>query len=103
MKQKFKRGDRVHIAKKMPSMMSHFDKDLDAIIAYSYNDEYGGGPQMVPEDKEDDEIEPYGTDEYAVYILPEGYFCAWYPEALLTAVKGAHGLRLAETLKLRHL
>jgi hypothetical protein len=42
MTQKFKRGDKVHIAKDLWPSMPHFDNDRDAIIIGSYRDQYGG-------------------------------------------------------------
>lgn len=84
-KQKFPIGTRVYIAKDLGKFMSHFHGDVEAIILYSYAQEFGG----------DD------VHDYAVYILSgEGTgFCAWYHENQLTKIKGPYGTKLA--LKLR--
>src|ERR1035437_8100292 len=81
-KQKFHRGDRVHIGK-MPSYMAHFPSNCDAIVANSYDDEYGC-----------DDIKSFG-----VYILPDGNYNAWYEECQLTKIKGPHGRTMAGYFK----
>lgn len=42
MKQKFRRFTKVHVCKKMPSYMSHFESDFDAIVEGTYSQLYGG-------------------------------------------------------------
>lgn len=69
-RQKFHTGDRVRIAAKMPTYMSHFPKDRDATILYSYYDKYGG------ENKE---------PNYALDLDGFGY-CSWYNEYLLRRI-----------------
>lgn len=81
-KQKFQRGDRVHIAKDLGKHMSHFQNDVDAIILYSYHNMFGG------EDR----------DNWCVYLLPNGGSCAWYKTEQLTKIKGPRGKRLANKL-----
>ncbi len=66
--QKFKRGDVVHIAADLGQSMSHFEKDEDVVILYSYADEYGG----------DD------TKSYSVLFVKGGNEVSWYDEHQLT-------------------
>lgn len=68
--QKFKRGNLVHIAKDLGSMMSHFDNDKDAIIVGSYADQYGGS----------------NTESYTVMFVETGGECSWYEEHQLTLI-----------------
>lgn len=68
--QKFKRGNLVHIAKDLGSMMNHFDNDKDAIIVGSYADQYGGG----------------NTKSYTVMFVETGSECSWYEEQQLTLI-----------------
>lgn len=68
--QKFKRGNLVHIAKDLGSMMNHFENDKDAIIVGSYADQFGG-----------DE-----TTKYTVMFLDTGDRCSWYQEWQLTLI-----------------
>jgi hypothetical protein len=42
MKQKFLQGSRVRVCKEMPDCMSHFHKDFEAIVEYTYSQAYGG-------------------------------------------------------------
>jgi hypothetical protein len=70
MKQKFRQGDRVSIAKKLPSNMSHFVGGKNATVEYSYAERYGRG------DKEK-------NHQYSLNIDGIGG-TAWYPEELLT-------------------
>ena len=42
-KQKYPRGTRVFITKDLPSSMSHFPKGLEAIVQYTYYQQYGIG------------------------------------------------------------
>jgi len=70
-KQKFQRHDLVHIDKEMPSWMSHFTSDKDAIVLYSNRERGGGSSENDP--------------EYALYIEGKG-FSAWYNECQLTLI-----------------
>ena len=75
-KQKFHKGDLVRIAKDLGPSMSHFPSDCDALILYSYAEEYGG----------------YDTTSYAVFVKDRG-FSAWYHEPQLSLLeRGCHGL-----------
>lgn len=88
-KQQFHRGDRVHIGK-MPKTMSHFEGDVDAIVLYSYADEY---PHWSGEREK---------HEYAVYVLKPGHgFAAWYDSYQLKKIRGKHGRRYADKLDYR--
>lgn len=68
--QKFKRGDKVHIAKDLGQCMAHFTKDRDAIIIGSYRDQYGG-----------DDI-----DSWTVMFCDTGSKCSWYCTSQLTLI-----------------
>ena len=72
-KQKFHRGDVVHIAKDLGSLMAHFDADKDAIVMGSYRDQYGGS----------------NTRDYTLMFCDTGYECSWYQEEQLTFLR--HG------------
>lgn len=82
--QKFKRGDKVRIAKNLGPFKQHFKNDCDAIILSSYKDKYGGS----------------GRDEkeYTVLFVDEGYECAWYEDDELTFIEhvGEHGIELVK-------
>ena len=80
MKQKFHVGDRVRIDKEMPACMSHFPHDVEALVLHSYYDMHLIDPYKYGGDEN-------GKKEYAVYILPDRGFCAWYMEDQLTRVK----------------
>ena len=88
--QKFKRGSLVHVDKDMPPMMIHFNSDFDAIIQYSYEQEYGGGMEDGEEHK------------YSLIVLNESGQAinevAWYYEHQLTLVSAdiAKGLAIIE-------
>lgn len=69
-KQKFKRGDLVMIAKDLGPGMSHFASDCEAIVLYSYADEYGGS----------------NTEDYGLFIKGKGT-SAWYYEHQLTLIE----------------
>lgn len=73
MSQKFKRGDKVHIAASLGSSMAHFQADKDAIIIGSYRDEYGGGPEK--------------EKQYTVLMCDNGGRCSWYYDEQLTFVE----------------
>ena len=73
-KQKFHKDDLVHISKDLGPHMSHFEKDLDAIVLGSYNEDCGTGD-------EDEE----GT-EYGLFVKGHGKIY-WYQENQLTLIK----------------
>lgn len=83
MKQKFKRGNLVHIAKELGSMMSHFENDKDVIIVGSYADQYGGN----------------NTKSYTV-MFEDGNTSSWYEESQLTLINEG-GEHLFEEAKKR--
>lgn len=66
MKQKFKKGSLVRVVKDLGMSMSHFTSDCDAIVMYTYNQQYGGG----------------NIDSYCLYIKGEGE-TSWYKESQL--------------------
>jgi len=88
--QKFQRGQRVKIANKLPSYMSHFESNCEAIVKYTYKEKYGGGIAQAK--------------EYSLYILVKpdtdivdlesgkikhdlrGYSVSWYEENQLTLI-----------------
>lgn len=82
-KQKFKRGDLVHIAKDLGPYMSHFDNDCDAIILGSYRDQYGGEDNV---------------DDWSVLFCDSGGECSWYHTNQLTFIKhvGDDGIKKVE-------
>ena len=69
--QKFKRCDVVHIKPDLPSYMSHFEKDKDAVILHSYAEKYGGAD----------------TNNYAVLLIDSGTDVAWYNSENLIFVR----------------
>jgi len=68
--QKFPNGSRVHIAKDLGCMMSHFESDLDATVKYTYDHAYGGG----------------NVTSYCLDIDGVGEV-SWYEEHQLTLIK----------------
>ena len=70
--QKFQRYDLVHITKDLGDSMSRFTSDVDAIVLYSYHQEYGG--------------EQIGEAKYALYIKEKGH-TAWYYDWQLTLIE----------------
>lgn len=70
MEQKFKRGDYVKVAKNLGSSMSHFKSDCEAIVCYSYKDEFGG----------------YDTQSYCIHIKGYGEV-SWYYEHQLELIE----------------
>lgn len=87
-KQKFLRGERVHIASDLGPTMKHFRSGVDAIIDYSYSDCYGG----------------HNTKSYCLLVLGEHPSrSAWYYEHQLTKVKGTRlaGEKLLQRYKNR--
>ena len=71
MKQKFSKFSFVHVCKKMPKEMSHFESDFDAIVEGTYSQLYGGKD----------------INSYSLYMLEKGKIIdniAWYYEKQLT-------------------
>ena len=64
MAQKFFKGDRVRIARDLGPMMSHFEKDCEAIVMYSYAEQYGGSGK--------------DAEQFSLYILPNRGETSWY-------------------------
>jgi len=69
-KQKFKKGDLVHVAKDLGSCMSHFENDVDAVVIGSYKDKYGGS----------------NTKSYTLHLKGQGEV-SWYEEHQLTLIE----------------
>jgi hypothetical protein len=68
-------GTLVRITKDMPSNMSHFSSDVEAVVEYTYASEYGDGLS----DRHD----------YGLFIIGDrNSVSAWYPEELLSFVAG---------------
>ena len=82
MKQKFKRGDVVHIAADLRQSMSHFEKDIDVVILGSYADQFGGN----------------NTEDYTVLFLDSGTEVSWYSEEQLTFLRHG-GEKLIDEIK----
>ena len=70
-KQKFKRGDKVRIAKNLGPTMSHFEADQDAIVLGSYRDQYGGD----------------NTTSYTVLLCEDGNHVSWYHQRQLRFIR----------------
>lgn len=68
--QKYSKGDHVKIVKDLGQEMSHFTSDCEAIVMYSYKDEYGGND----------------NETYNLYIKEEGEV-SWYYEHQLILIK----------------
>jgi hypothetical protein len=72
--QKFLRGQRVRIDKVMPSCMSHFECNTDAIISYTYAQKFGGN----------------NIKSYNLMLINENdepwNMVAWYEENQLTLI-----------------
>jgi hypothetical protein len=89
MKQKFKRGNLVKIAKDLGPHMSHFENDKEAVIIGSYDDLYGGG----------------NTSQYSLMFTDTGSRSSWYYESQLTLINegGEHlieeGAKKSEEIK----
>jgi hypothetical protein len=76
--QKFLRGEKVHVAKELGRMMSHFTNDIDAIVVASYSDQYRHGRLGESENEE----------SYTLLLLLEKPTqCSWYDESQLTKVE----------------
>jgi hypothetical protein len=73
-KQKFFRGQRVHICKDLGKCMSHFTNDKDAIVMGSYSDLYGGNGRQ--------------NHIYSLLIKDKTHWfsCSWYEEWQLTLI-----------------
>ena len=88
-KQKFKRGSKVRICDTMPSHKYHFDCKCDAIVEYTYAQQYRG-----------DNIK-----SYSLLLLEENGeprdTSAWYDESQLTLIDDdtAKGLAILEKYK----
>lgn len=72
MTQKFFRGDLVRIAPDLGFSMSHFEKDCDAVVMYTYAEQYDSGRR--------------NEKMYSLYILPNGGESSWYDEEQLTFI-----------------
>ena len=68
--QKYSKGDHVKIVKDLGQDMSHFTSGCEAIVMYSYKDEYGGND----------------NETYCLYIKEEGEV-SWYYEHQLILIK----------------
>jgi hypothetical protein len=68
--QKYSKGDHIKIVKDLGQNMSHFTSDCEAIVMYSYKNEYGGN----------------NDKSYGLYIKGEGEV-AWYNECQLILIK----------------
>jgi hypothetical protein len=70
-KQKFGKLSFVHVTKDMPTWMSHFDSDFDAIVEGTYSQMYGGKD----------------VDSYSLFKIENGKIVnciSWYHEPQLT-------------------
>jgi hypothetical protein len=74
---KFKVLQFVHVCKTMPSYMSHFESDFDAIIE-----------QVTIDDGDDDDSVEYGYSLYKIKGEKIVNTSAWYEENQLTAIDG---------------
>ena len=70
--QKYEKGDFVHVVKDLGPMMSHFEKDCDAIVMYSYAEKYGGDQRQ--------------EKKYCIHIKGHGEV-AWYYESQLKLIE----------------
>ena len=75
MTQKFFLGDRVCIAKDLGASMSHFESDCEAIVMYSYAEQY------------DDNSSRKNLDQFGLYILPNRGESSWYYADQLTLLE----------------
>jgi len=74
MKQKYPKLLFVHVCKEMPSDMSHFDSDFDAIVEGTYAQLHGGRD----------------VDSYSIYKIRGGRIVntiSWYEEYQLTSLE----------------
>jgi hypothetical protein len=74
MAQKFFLGDRVRIAKDLGSSMSHFESDCEAIVMYSYAEQYDSSSKR-------------NLDQFSLYILPNRGESSWYYANQLTLIE----------------
>ena len=74
MTQKFFKGDLVQVGE-MPIYMSHFEGNCEAIVLYTYAEQYGWG-------------EATSDKEYSLFILKRGERgeVSWYHEDQLTLI-----------------
>ena len=82
--QKFKKGQRVKIIKKLPEYMKHFTANGEAIIVGSYADIFGGNSERIEVDENGCITLPYIS--YCLLLLKnnEGYDQqSWYPGSVL--------------------
>ena len=73
--QKFFEGDLVRIAKDLGQWMRHFPCDQEAIVLHSYADQY---PEISNEGH---------VKSFAVYLLDDKCFTAWYFEDQLEFIR----------------
>jgi hypothetical protein len=69
---KYPPGTRVHITPELPAYMSHFEKDRDATVLYTYAMVYGGQ-------------DPQNNKKYTLCVDGKGP-SAWYDEHQLTVI-----------------
>jgi len=69
--QKFRIGERVHVAKDLGPTMDHFPSDKDAIVMHTYAQMFGG-----------DDI-----DDYCPMLSDRNTACCWYHEDQLTSLE----------------
>ena len=72
MVQKYFKGDLVQLGE-MPITMKHFPANCQAVVLYTYKEQFGGGRK---EEK-----------DYGLYILPNKGETAWYHEEQLTFIE----------------
>lgn len=87
-KQKFYRGDLVHVVADLGSSMAHFRADADAIVMGSYRDQYGGS----------------NGKDYTLMFVDNASTCSWYHEHQLTFIRhvGEHEIhRIQEEVEER--
>lgn len=78
--QKFFKGDLVRIAKDLGPSMSHFEKDCEAVVMYTYAEAYGPGRR--------------NETQYSLVLLPSGAQVSWYDEDQLTLIEGDGFMKL---------
>jgi hypothetical protein len=70
--QKYHKGDLVHVVKDLGACMSHFTSDCDAIVMYTYKEQYGGDSQQ--------------EKSYCIHIKGKGE-TSWYEEHQLELIE----------------
>ena len=75
MTQQFFAGDLVNVAEDLGMSMRHFDSGCQAIVQYSYADQYGSSSNKQY------------NKEYSLYIIKTKTSSAWYHEHQLTLVE----------------